>query len=98
MAGRIILHPDAWDEYFDASAWYHARDPQAAINFEAVVDGALAEIADNPMRWPLIDRWHRRRVLTRFPYSIIYRVAADHVRVIAISHAKRRTGYWRKRR
>jgi plasmid stabilization system protein ParE len=98
MRRKPVLHPEAWDDYFQASAWYHSQDPSASLRFEAAVDGALEEIGQRPLAWPLIDRRTRQRVLTDFPFSILYRVETDTVNVLAIAHAKRRPGYWRKRR
>jgi toxin ParE1/3/4 len=39
----------------------------------------------------------RRFVLRRFPFTIVYREAAQGIEVIAVAHAKRRTAYWRGR-
>ncbi|MET1082609.1 MAG: type II toxin-antitoxin system RelE/ParE family toxin [Burkholderiales bacterium] len=42
---------------------------------------------------------YRTRVvpLHKFPYSLIYRIQADTLRVLAIAHQRRRPGYWGKR-
>jgi hypothetical protein len=34
-------------------------------------------------------------VLRRFPFTIVYREAAQGIEVIAVAHAKRRPAYWR---
>ena len=31
------------------------------------------------------------------PYSVIFRIKIDTIEIIAIAHAKRRPGYWRRR-
>lgn len=36
--------------------------------------------------------------LGRFPYSLVYRVDADTVTVLALMHQSRLPGYWRRRR
>ena len=36
--------------------------------------------------------------LHNFPYSLIYRLQADVIRIIAIAHHSRRPGYWAGRR
>lgn len=43
---------------------------------------------------------HNTRLLPlhKFPYSLIYRLQDDAVRIIAIAHHSRRPGYWVKRR
>ena len=40
----------------------------------------------------------RRWLLTRFPFAVVYRVAADDsIRVLAVAHHRRRPGYWQAR-
>ena len=39
----------------------------------------------------------RRLFLDRFPYFVVFRETAKELQVIAIAHAKRRPGYWKKR-
>ena len=33
-------------------------------------------------------------MLDRYPYSLIYRIVAEGVQVIAVAHSRRRPGYW----
>ena len=40
----------------------------------------------------------RRFPLRRFPYSIVYRIEDEFIRVIALAHQRRRPGYWQRRR
>jgi membrane-associated protease RseP (regulator of RpoE activity) len=40
----------------------------------------------------------RKFVLSRFPFTLIYGVSAQAVRVVAVAHHSRRPGYWRSRR
>jgi hypothetical protein len=36
--------------------------------------------------------------VARFPYSIVYKEAADKIMIVAIAHQRRRPGYWRRRK
>jgi toxin ParE1/3/4 len=38
---------------------------------------------------------NRRRVLHRFPYSVIYEAQGSTVTVLAVAHHRRRPGYWK---
>lgn len=40
---------------------------------------------------------NRRMPLRRFPYSVIYALLVDEVRILAIAHQRRKPGYWRDR-
>ena len=96
---RLRVAPEAEEELGEAAAWYEAKRPGLGIELVAVADRALEEIADAPFAcgpWR-DDRPYRRKVLTRFPYVIFFRVDPDAVVVLAVAHAKRRPGYWAER-
>lgn len=70
----------------------------AADVFLDEVEDALVLIREAPDRWPLFRRGMRRFVMASYPYSIIYRMTETTVDVYAVAHAKRRPGYWKRRR
>ena len=39
----------------------------------------------------------RKRIVSEFPYNIIYRVWEDYIYLVAVAHHHRRPGYWRDR-
>ncbi len=83
-----------FDESFD---WYADRSVQAAVRFMNAVDVALSRIAADPERFALVDNLHRECPVKRFPFRIVYRIAENRILVVAVSHAKRRRGYWKDR-
>jgi plasmid stabilization system protein ParE len=83
-----------FDESFD---WYAERNPQAAMQFANAVDAALSMIAASPQRFAAIDNIHRGCSINHFPFRIVYRVTTDRIVVVAVAHAKREPGYWKKR-
>jgi plasmid stabilization system protein ParE len=40
----------------------------------------------------------RRSLIRRFPYSLLYRVDADEIVVLAVMHQKRHPAYWLSRK
>lgn len=89
MTLPVRLHPEALLELMDASSFYGTRLSDE-LQKAAELIGAM------PMAWPL---WPgsskvRRRVLTRWPYAIVYTTKADEILIVAIEHTKRRPGYW----
>jgi hypothetical protein len=72
-------------------------------------DDLVAEfwrVAERARVWPSIAprqrvrsprREVRRAPFQHFPYSVIYEVRADALVILAVSHGKRRPGYWRDR-
>ena len=93
----IEIHPEAAQEARAARAWYAERSPNAARAFDEELDDAIRLIRENPQRWPEYIRGTRRFRLDHFPFLVVYRQLPDRVRVMAVAHAHRRTGYWRKR-
>jgi len=53
-----------------------------------------AEIAEHRHTWPEIDYETRRRVVRRFPYSILYRIHIDEIIIVAVMHQKQKPSYW----
>ena len=78
---------------------YLARNSSSrtAARFAVAIDDAVGRIASSPLAFPL-DR-HGTRVcqVKRFQYHIVYLVEPTRVAVIAVSHNRRRPGYWVRR-
>ena len=39
----------------------------------------------------------QRYIMKRFPFVVVYRVAADGIEVVAVAHGSRKPGYWKNR-
>ena len=96
-AADLEIHPDALLEADVGVAWYLERSRGAAEHFFAEIERAIELVLEAPDRWPLYLHGTSRYVLYKFPYSVVYRVSGDLVRIYAIAHAKRRPGYWKSR-
>jgi plasmid stabilization system protein ParE len=97
MASKPVrFHPDAEQEYLASLAWYKERSEDAALDFENQFHKAVSAIAEAPDRWPVYLTNFRRYVVRQFPFSIVYRSLDNEVFVLAVAHAHRRPGYWRK--
>ena len=95
---EVAFHPEASDEYREAYVWYARHDRRAAERFEREVDSSVQRIAENPDRWPTYDARHRKVLLRRFPYVLVYREHEQRIWVVAVAHGHRRPGYWKRRR
>lgn len=96
---RISVSAEAQAEAGDAGDWYiGVGAPQAASDFVDAIEhafGLLQRFPDLGARGPLNTRV---MPLHTFPYSLVYRVQHDTVRIIAIANQSRRPGYWGGRR
>src|SRR5579864_8000524 len=98
MASKPVrFHPEAEREYLSSVAWYAERSVPAALDFEAELQRAMSAIAKSPERWPHYLSGCRRYILHQFPFSLVYRARDGEVLVLALAHAHRRPGYWKKR-
>jgi toxin ParE1/3/4 len=95
---NVIFHPDAFAEYRAALVWYARRSRRAALGLERAVSHVLSTAASSPEFYPLYDEAHREAILTRYPYSVVYRIRGNgDVLVAAVAHASREPGYWQGR-
>lgn len=95
---RVEFHPEADQELEAAKNWYQERSNLAARAFATEIADSLAKIAGSPERWPATGSGERRFLLSKFPFSILYRMLASEIFVTAVAHQKRRPGYWRHRK
>ena len=94
----IDFHPAAVREARKAYRWYGRRSAAAANRFQAALQAALDQIAQTPDRWPAYLHGTRYRLLRRFPFIVVFRQLVDGLQVVAVAHARRRPGYWKRRK
>lgn len=68
------------------------------IRFYQAIETTLARIAQHPNSFPTVKGGARRVLVEKFPYSIIYRVKAEVVVVVAVIHHRRNPIVWERRR
>ncbi|HUH01121.1 MAG TPA: type II toxin-antitoxin system RelE/ParE family toxin [Kofleriaceae bacterium] len=94
---KLRIEARAEAEARAAFQWYQSRHPLAAERFEAALEACIDAISDAPERFPEVEPGVRRRLLLhRFPYAVLYRVVTEEVQVVAVTHLRRRPGYWRR--
>ena len=94
---KVTLHEEADAEVNEAAKYYEERVPGLGLLFLAVVEEAVEKVLANPEAFQLVgdEIWHK--LIRRFPYSLLYVIEPDRIRVIAVAHQKRRPGYWSHR-
>lgn len=94
---NITFHEDARAELAEASHYYEDRVSGLGFALTDDVEKGLNAILDNPESCEQVSNNLRRKVLHRFPFSLIYTVEPDRIRILAVAHHKRRPEYWRYR-
>src|ERR1035437_5098466 len=84
-------------EMAEAAIFYESQQPGLGQRFLDAIDRAVEEINEHPTTWPILQRNIRRRLVGRFPYSVLYRIDRDEIVIVAVMHLHRRPNYWTKR-
>lgn len=95
----VRFHRLAMHEYRSARNWYRQRDALVATRFRDAVDSAVNRICADADSHPVLVEEIRWVNVRRFPYILVFvRESSDSLLVLALAHAKRRPGYWKRRR
>jgi plasmid stabilization system protein ParE len=95
---RISFHELAEQELIEAASYYNSQRPGLGSTFLDEVERAINQVRENPEAAPLVNRLVRRKLVRRFPYSIMYSVQSNSVHILAVANQRRRPFYWRGRR
>jgi plasmid stabilization system protein ParE len=89
--------PEAEEEFRDAVRYYENEAPGIGLRFVVDIRKAVMFITENPYAAAAVGSGIRRKVLNRFPYSLLYAVESELIVIVAVAHQKRRPRYWRGR-
>ena len=81
-------------EMLEAAAYYELQVKALGKNFLDIVEAAVIEIAEEPTIWMEIYQGIRRRLIRRFPYSILYSIHENEIVIVAVMHQKQKPHYW----
>jgi plasmid stabilization system protein ParE len=98
MSRRLSIHEVAEAEINEAADFYDVKSPGLGSVFVDEIERAMGRISEFPEAAPLVGGRVRKRSIAKFPYSVVYSVRPDEIRVLAVAHQKRRPFYWRGRR
>ena len=90
------FNPDAVEEIVETAAFYERRVPGLGHSFIDEVERIAGIVREQPQIGQTIDKIFRRIILARFPYSLIYSIEPVRIWIIAVTHQRRRPGYWRE--
>lgn len=88
-----LLRP-AEVEMLKAATYYDQQANGLGQLFLSSLETAVNSIIDNPNAWPTIRSKIRKRIVSKFPYSILFRVDSNEIVIMAIMHQRRRPDCW----
>ena len=91
------FHEAADAELTEAVAYYDGKAPGLGDRFLVEVRSATRYIERYPEIAPVIERDVRAKVLTRFPYTLMYVVQPQELFIVAVAHQSKRPAYWTDR-
>jgi toxin ParE1/3/4 len=95
---RFFIHEAAEAEINQAADFYDAECPGLGSIFLDQVEKAIENIQQFPTASSPIQGRIRKKYLKTFPYSLIYSVLPEEIRILAVAHMKRRPLHWHGRR
>jgi plasmid stabilization system protein ParE len=91
---RVSLHPDAEQDLLEAAAFYEREGSRAlAARFIAEFKRVGTLLAAQPDIGTPRSQGRRGLAMNVFPYTVIYRVAEDELKILVVKHDRRRPGY-----
>lgn len=94
---RLVLRRKAKHDLTETRRWYDERRPGLGQEFLSCVEATLAAIREHPRIFPRVDPLVRRAKTERFPYGIFYIIDGETIRVLAVLHHARSSGWWKNR-
>ena len=97
MTRSVSLHELAELELNQAADYYDSKQPGLGRSFILAIQQAVLQIKTHPQSANVVRGNARRKILRQFPYNVIYSLAPDTIRILAIASQRRRPFYWRGR-
>lgn len=94
---RLHLIAEAEEDANEATTFYRRLSPAVAAAFRADLRRVLAPLRERPHSGAPNRHGTRRRHFSDYPYSVIYLLEGDDLRVVAIVHDRRDPEHWRAR-
>ena len=92
------FHPEAEAEFAAAALFYESRVAGLGRSSSGEVQRTISLIREYPNAGALVRPAVRKTLVDRFPYAVVYRHDPESVIILAIAHARRRPGYWKRRK
>jgi plasmid stabilization system protein ParE len=98
VTAHVSFHEDAQRELDEATDFYAMERAVLGASFVNAVELTVKRILDHPQSSPVVKGHVRKIRVPRFPYSVLYSLVGDEIRVLALAHNRRRPYYWSGRR
>ena len=94
---RLKFHPDVSFEIKASYDWYQEQSDGLGEDFLNELESSYEAIIELAETWPKFQNNFRRFLLSKFPFSVVYREQDNVVYVVTVMHNSRKPGYWSER-
>jgi len=94
----LRFHGEALEELTAGAVYYEAKSSGLGARFASEVEAATRIAAEFPEMGAPFKHGTRRVFPKKFPFSVVYRIQADEIVVLAVAPDARKPGYWRERK
>ena len=94
---KAIFHPEAQEEMIESARFYEERSEGFGSDFLVAVEEATRRIVQFPEAGAIDRSQVRKRLVSGFPFTVLYEIQPDRIFIAAVMHQHRRPGYWKKR-
>ena len=93
----LEFHPDVAIDVKGSYDWYEKELNGLGYAFISELENAYESVAYAPQTWSPFKYGFRRYILSKFPFSIVYKEEQDFIYVLAVMHNSRNPNYWMDR-
>ena len=95
---RVTLHPAAEQDIQEAAAFYEREgSPLVAARFVAEFKRLATLLPQHPEIGSPRSNGRRGFAMSVFPYTVVYRVVVDEIKILVVKHDRKRPGFGTRR-
>lgn len=94
---KAIFHSEAQEEMTESARFYEGRSEGFGLDFLTAVEETVRRIEQFPEAGTIDRAKIRKRLVSGFPFTVLYEIQPDRIFIAAVMHQQRRPGYWKKR-
>ena len=98
MNKAVRFHSEALAELADEAVYYDSKASGLGERFINEIEAAIGIAGGFPEMGAPFKFGTRRVFPKKFPFSIVYRIHADEIIILAVAPDARKPGYWRNRK
>lgn len=94
---KAVFHPEAHEEMIESARFYEGKSKGLGSDFLTAVEETIHRLEQFPGAGSIAKANIRQRLVSGFPFTLLYEIQRDRILIAAVMHQHRRPGYWKKR-